>query len=144
MHPTAPPEWTFEQLEARLRRPPFNAWLGLELLDWDDHGVTLGLAARPDLHGHPTVNSLHGGILATLIDVAASFAVIVRTGESLFTVDMRVDYHRPATAPAYRVRADIVRIGRTLATADARVLTTDGTLIASGRGVFQHFPAERP
>lgn len=138
-----PPQWTREQLQERLRRPPFNAWLGLDLLGWSADGVTIGLQARPEIFGHPGVRALHGGILASLVDVAASFAVIVRTGESLFTVDMRVDYHRPATAAAYRVESSVVRVGRTLATADARVLTVEGVMVASGRGVFQHFPHAR-
>ncbi len=143
MHAPTPPDWTREELEGRLRRPPFNAWLGLQLVDWNADGVTLGLDARPEIFGHPTVQALHGGVLATLVDVACSFAVIVRTGESLFTVDMRVDYHRPATASAYRVVSQVVRVGKTLATSDARVMTMEGVLVASGRAVFQHFPHAR-
>lgn len=143
MSTPTPPDWTREELQRRLHRPPFNAWLGLQLLDWNAEGVTLGLDARPEIFGHPTVQALHGGILATLVDVACSFAVIVRTGESLYTVDMRVDYHRPATAQSYRVVSQVLRVGRTLATSDARILTAEGVLVASGRGVFQHLAQAR-
>ena len=140
MSDAGPPQWTTGELQARLLRPPFNAWLELRLLSWGDEGVVIGLDARPELLGHTGVGSLHGGVLATLVDVAASFAVIVRTGESLLTVDMRVDYHRPATATGYRAEARVVRLGRTLATADTQVLAVDRSLVASGRAVFQHFP----
>jgi uncharacterized protein (TIGR00369 family) len=136
----AVPSWTREQLVERLLRSPFNTWLGLELVEWDEDGVTISLRSRPELCGHATLNALHGGVLATLIDVCSSFAVIARTGESVFTVDMRVDYLRPATATDYRVRGEVVRLGRTLATADARVAAADGTLVASGRAVLQHHP----
>ena len=69
MHAPTPPDWTREELEGRLRRPPFNAWLGLQLVDWNADGVTLGLDARPEIFGHPTVQAVHGGVLATLVDM---------------------------------------------------------------------------
>ena len=137
--PTAP-DWTRAQLEERLYRPPFNAWLGLQLVDWDGGGITFSLDSRPDLYGHAKFKSLHGGIIATVLDVAASFAVIVRTGESLFTVDIRVDYLRPATAPRHLVRGEVLRLGKSLATADARITTPDGIVVATARALCQQMP----
>jgi uncharacterized protein (TIGR00369 family) len=50
---------------------------------------------------------------------------------------MRVDYHRAALSGEALVgRGRIIRMGRTLATAEATILRVDGTLIASGRGVY--------
>jgi uncharacterized protein (TIGR00369 family) len=132
------PAWTHEQLQARIDKAVFNAWLGLRLLDWDASGIRLGLKVRPEALGHATLQALHGGILASMVDTACSMAVIVRTGESVFTVDMRVDYLRPATSAEYTVRGEIVRLGRTLATADAHVFAADGKVVASGRAVLQH------
>lgn len=134
------PAWTHERLQERLLRPPLNQWLGLELVGWDERGVTLRLATRREFFGRPVGGYVHGGILATLLDVACSMAVIARTGESVYTVDMRIDYLRPATATEYTVRGEILRLGRTLATADAQVLAPDGKVVASGRAVMQHTP----
>jgi uncharacterized protein (TIGR00369 family) len=105
---------------------------------WDERGVTLRLRTREDMLGRPSLGALHGGILATLVDVACSMAVIAQTGDSVYTVDMRVDYLRPATAGEYTVRGEVVRLGRTLATCDARVIAPDGKVVASGRAVLQH------
>lgn len=138
------PAWTLRQLQARIERAPFNTWLGLEVVAFDDASVTLGLKVRPDMLGHATRNALHGGIVAAVIDTACSMAVVARTGESVFTVDMRVDYLRPATASEYSIRAEIVRLGRTLATADAQIKAPDGKLVASGRAVLQHIPVVSP
>lgn len=138
------PAWSRESLQARLNNAPFNSWLGLELVDWDTDGITLGLRLRRELCGHATLNALHGGILASLVDTGCSMAVVARTGESVLTVDMRVDYLRRATAAGYTVRAEIVRLGRMLATADARVVAADGKLVASGRAVLQHIPQVQP
>ena len=39
---------------------------------------------------------MHGGVLAALIDLAADWAMVKQTGRGVPTVDLRVDYHRPA------------------------------------------------
>jgi uncharacterized protein (TIGR00369 family) len=140
MSAMAAPAWTREQLQARLDRARFNAWLGLEVAEWDATQFVLRLHVRPEMLGHATLNALHGGIVAAVIDTACSMAVVARTGESVFTVDMRVDYLRPATAAQYTVRGEIVRLGRTLATADAKLIAPDGKLVATGRALLQQIP----
>lgn len=140
MNSKVAPTWTREQLMDRVVRSPFNEWLELELVDWDAGSITLRLKSRRELYGHATLGSLHGGIIASLIDACCSLAVVTRTGESVVTVDMRVDYLRPATAADFQIRGEVVRIGRTLATADAQVIGPDGMIVASGRAVLQHVP----
>ena len=132
------PEWTRETLQARVDRAPFNAWLGLEVVDWSAGSITLQLRARHDILGHAAINALHGGVLAAVLDTACSTAVMTTTGESVYTVDMRVDYLRPAKAEVYTIRAEVVRLGRTLATADAEVFARGGEKVACGRAVLQH------
>ena len=88
---------TLERLQQRLEITPFAAWLGLKLEVVDDHGITMRLQMRPELQGSPATRSLHGGVTASLIDTASSYAVMARTGRSVATIDMRIDYHRPET-----------------------------------------------
>jgi uncharacterized protein (TIGR00369 family) len=135
------PLLTRERLQQRVSRAPFNAWLGLEVVDWDDGSVTLKFAMRPELCGHATLQAaLHGGIIAAVLDVGCSMAVMARTGASLFTVDMRIDYLRPAKSRAFTVRGEVVRLGRTLATSDARLFSDTNQLLATGRALLQHLP----
>ena len=140
-------EWTRDALQARIDRAPFNAWLGLELQDWGHGTIALRLRTRPEVLGHAAINALHGGILASILDTACSMAVVTATGESVYTVDIRVDFLRPATAEVYTIQAKVARLGRTLATADAEVIAEDGQQVACGRAVLQHIaqmPARRP
>lgn len=129
-------EGTLERLQQRLAITPFAAWMGLKLESVDDHGVTMRLTMRPELRGSPSTRALHGGVTASLIDTASSYAVMALTGRSVATIDMRIDYHRLGNADEYCIAGCIVRLGRTLATADAQVLDSQGTLVASGRAVF--------
>ncbi len=133
-----PVEWTRESLQARVDRAPFNRWLGLEAVGWEHGAIELRLRTRPEIMGHVAIGALHGGILASILDTACSVAVVTATGESVFTVDMRVDYLRPATAEVYTIRARVVRLGRTLATVDAEVEAADGQKVACARAVLQN------
>ena len=131
---------TLEETQARISRSPFNSLLGLRVEAVDEERILLRCVMRPELRGSPTTNAIHGGVLATLVDTSASFAVIVRTGQSIVTIDLRVDYHRPGIAGEFLAEARLVRLGRTVATADTRISDETGTLIASGRAVFMHMP----
>lgn len=137
MSAPTPVSWTREQLQARLDRAPFNVWLGLQIVDWHAAGITLELAARHELFGHAGANALHGGVIASLVDVAASFAALMQTGAPVVTVDMRIDYLQPATGPGFRVDSNLVRGGRRISVADARISALDGRLVASGRAVLR-------
>ena len=147
MSTAKPVEWTQAALQARVDRAPFNVWLGLELHEWGHGTIALRLRTRPEILGHAAINALHGGVIASILDTACSMAVVTATGESVYTVDLRVDYLRPATAEIYTIRAEIVRLGRTLATVDAEVSANGGQSVASGRAVLQHIaqmPEGRP
>jgi uncharacterized protein (TIGR00369 family) len=75
-------------------------------------------------------------VLASLIDLAADYAVAARLGRGAATVDMRVDYHRAAMPGPLVARAAVIKVGGTLATAEARVFDERDELVASGRALF--------
>ncbi len=124
------------RLEARLVANPFNAWMGLHLVSLDEEGLTLGLRWREEMISNPHARVTHGGILAALIDVAADFAIAAKVGTPVPTVDMRIDFHRAARPGDLAATAKVVRLGGTNSVAEARVHDMEGTLIASGRGVY--------
>jgi acyl-coenzyme A thioesterase PaaI-like protein len=49
---------------------------------------------------------------------------------------MRIDYHRTALPGPLVARANVIKIGSTLATAEAQVFDNSEKLIASGRGAY--------
>ena len=80
---------------AFIARIPFNAFLGLEILRAHPDGVTLRCKVRPDLlnsHG-----ALHGGVTASLVDVAVGVAIQYRFrgARSISTVELKVSYFLP-------------------------------------------------
>jgi uncharacterized protein (TIGR00369 family) len=91
---------------------------------------------REEFVSHPEIRYTHGGILATLIDLAADFAIAAKIGRGVPTIDLRIDYHKAALPGALIAKAAVIKIGGTVATAEARVYGEDGALLASGRGVY--------
>ena len=84
----------------------------------------------------PDDKSFHGGVIATLIDVAGHAAVAVKIGKMAPTIDLRIDYLRPSIGESIVARARLLKVGRLLARVDVDVTDAQGRLIAVGRGSF--------
>ncbi|WP_030208980.1 PaaI family thioesterase [Streptomyces sp. NRRL S-87] len=83
------------------------------------------------------MGTVHGGFLATLLDSALGSAVMTRlpAGTTYTTVQLGVHMIRPVLSdtPALRCEGTALHVGRTTATAEARIVgTRDGKLYAHG------------
>ena len=85
------------------------------------------------------IGTVHGGIMATLLDSSMSCAVHSRllAGESYATVEVNISYTRPVTTAAGLLRCEgqVVSMGSRTATASAQVLDNEGHLYAHGTTV---------
>jgi len=136
---------TLEQVQALVTRAPFHQWLGLTVLAVDDDSVEIRAKWREEWVVSVERRFTHGGILAALIDLAADWAMVKQTGRGVPTIDMRVDYHRPAMPGDLIYRGKVVRFGSQFATAEAQIFDLDGKLVASGRGTYlTAAPAAKP
>jgi uncharacterized protein (TIGR00369 family) len=130
------PALDFATLAAMVKDCPFHQWLGVELVSLDARGISIRMPWRAEFVSDPDRGYAHGGVLASLIDLAADYAVAARLGRGAATVDMRVDFHRAAMPGPLIARAAVIKVGSTLATAEARVLDQNDGLVASGRALF--------
>jgi uncharacterized protein (TIGR00369 family) len=83
--------------------------------------------------------SVHGGIVATVIDELTGAAVMssIESG-SAPTVSMNIEYlHAIPIGGTYTGVGEIVRTGRAMAIADARILNEEGKVLARGTCIFQ-------
>ena len=129
-------QMTPEQVEQLVRRSPFHQWLGLKVLKVEADGVELKAAWREEWVVHPERRYTHGGILASLVDVAADWAMVTRTRRGVPTIDMRVDYHAAAMPGDLIARGRTVKWGNQFSVAEAQVFDESGKLLASGRGTY--------
>lgn len=131
---------TLEELNERITAAPFHQWMGLRVSEVTEDGIQITVPWRAEFLVNEKAGYAHGGILATLIDTASDYALAAKIGGPVPTVDLRVDYHRPAKEGEITVAARVIKLGRTFSTAEASVFDAEGRLLASGRGVF-HMPA---
>lgn len=133
-------KFTKESLEARLAVGPFNRWLGFKVVALGEDSLELTATWREDWVVNPQRSYTHGGILAAIVDVAADYAIALKTGNPVPTIDLRVDYHKAAMPGDLTAKARIVRMGGQYSTAEAYVYDKDGALVASGRGTYYTAP----
>lgn len=117
---------------------PFNKLLGIKGESVQPGRAVLLLPVRPEHVGDPRRPALHGGVLSTLIDTAGGIAAwsALAGGETVSTVDLRVDYLEPAgLAGPLRAEALLIRKGNRVCHVGVS-LTQDGRLVAEGRGVY--------
>jgi uncharacterized protein (TIGR00369 family) len=119
-------------------RVPFNRLLGIRGESVEPGRAVLVQPVRPEFVGDPTRPALHGGVVSSLIDTAGGVAAwsCLEPGESVSTVDLRVDYLEPGTlGGALRAEAEVARKGSRVC--HVRVSVTQGKrLVAEGRAVY--------
>ena len=135
---------TIEKVQGLIARGAFHQWLGLQVLAVSDDGIEIKAKWREELVVNPDRGYTHGGILAALVDLAADWALVKKTGRGVPTIDMRVDYHAPAMPGDLYVKGRVVRAGGQFSTAEAHVYDETGKLLASGRGTYFTAPPPPP
>ena len=127
---------TVDEMQRMADRCPFNAWLGLRIVTVSYGELRAAAAWRDEMMGAPEKKLIHGGVLAALVDAVGDYAVATMLGYASPTVDLRTDYHRVAAYGSLTIAGTVVKLGKSVSTADASVFDKDGKLVASGRGVY--------
>jgi uncharacterized protein (TIGR00369 family) len=98
--------------------------------------VVLRCVFGPNIERAPGTGQYHGGVIASLIDIAGDFALIAVLGHGVPTINFRVDYLRPASNGDLLARARVRKAGRTVGVVDIEVDDPGGRLVAVGRGCY--------
>ena len=115
---------------------PFMRFLGLEIIAAEKGKVEIRLPYREEFLRTDGSDWLHGGVVSALADIAGDYAVITETAPGVPTIDMRVDYLRPARRGDLTALARTVRVGKTVSVADVEIRDSAGTLVAVGRACY--------
>lgn len=124
-------------LQRLLDASPAHRALRLRVTGGGDRDIVLRADTGPEHLAEDGADYLHGGVVATVLDATATFALIGATGTDWSTVDLRVDYLRPAPPGALEARGSAVQIGKRLGRATAELFAADSArLVASATGTF--------
>ena len=118
---------------------PMGQKIGMHYLAIGAQHIGTGLAYDARLIGNGQSGVLHGGVITALIDETAGGAIVNATGgkQAVATVDLRVDYMRPATPdlPVYCL-AHCYRTTRRIAFFRAKAFHAPDKPIAVSTGTF--------
>jgi uncharacterized protein (TIGR00369 family) len=116
-------------LLARINRIPIVATIGLEIVRFGD-GTCESRAPR-SLKYDGVFESFHGGLLMTVADSTACFAILTRTGPDtrLTTTDMNIRF-LAACLTDVTARAQVIKFGRTLCPVAVDLFDANGQPVA--------------
>jgi len=133
------------------RHITFNAVLGLKVLSVRPGDVRGRITMRPDLVGHFTFGRLHGGVISATLDAMGGLALMVAIAERhphddtqqvlhrfsrMGTIDLRIDYLRPATGPRFQASAQVLRLGGRVASTRMEFSDAQGKLLCTGAAAY--------
>lgn len=114
--------------------PPIANTLGFRLVEVD-HGRAVFECEPAEYHYNP-IGVVHAGLASTLLDSAmgCAFATTLDAGVGWTTLELKANFTRALTADTGLVRCigTVVHPGRTVATTEARLEDTEGSLYAHG------------
>ena len=129
----------------------FNQVLGLKITAIAPDKVTARINMKPELVGHYSHNRIHGGVISACLDAMGGLACMAAIGArhmnepplqrlhrfgKLGTIDLRIDYLRPAISDHFELRAEVMRLGSRVASTRMEFLAADGKLLSTGAGAY--------
>ncbi|MFT4271528.1 MAG: thioesterase family protein [Pantoea sp.] len=130
---------------------PFNQALGLELDRLEPDYAELGFANKTMLVGNAAQSILHGGVIASVLDVAAGLVCVSHSLtrqeniseeelrqrlSRMGTIDMRVDYLRPGRGERFVATSSLLRAGNKVAVARVEMHNQRGDYIATATATY--------
>ena len=130
---------------------PFNKVLGLMIKSTDFESSYITFHKKGEFVGNPIYGNLHGGIISSLLDVAGGHAACVSVVRNIKepveeeiieriakvnTIDIRVDYLRPAVGSFFEVKGKLIRKSKKVAVARMELFNEEQKLVAVGTGSY--------
>ncbi|MEM7017468.1 MAG: PaaI family thioesterase [Pseudomonadota bacterium] len=131
-----------EKLQSFMDNSPFIRESGMRITETNpaQESLTMIMPLKPEFERAAGSGQFHGGPIASLIDTAGCFALVMMLGQGVPTVNFRTDYLRPAIKTDLRAVATVRRVGRTFGVVDVDVFADNDKLVAVGRGTFGSQP----
>jgi len=139
----------FQEIDKQ--KPSFSSFLEFSIDSPDFDHPLLTLKMRDNLIGNLIYRTLHGGIIASILDALGGHAVFLQVFKQvrgqpiekqlkrvtkIGSIDLRVDYLRPGTGKIFAASGTILRTGNKVAVTRMELHNEDNKLIAVGTGTY--------
>ena len=118
---------------------PFTRLLGMRREFSAQGRARFVLDARPDLEN--VIHAMHGGVVATLLDVAMASAAVSKLDFAMtaVTLSMNSSFVRPGHGQLV-ADGEVLAVDDGIATCRAQVADAAGRLVAQAQGAFRYLP----
>lgn len=123
---------TFDEVSSHIAAVPFHQNFELTCLELGPSELKVALKWSGTLVNETGSRTLHGGAVATLMDMTASYLVFSQGAGGGATISLAIDFLRPATGDI-RAEASMLKQGRTVTTVAISAFDETDRLVAAGR-----------
>ena len=111
--------------------PTIAKTLGFRLVEVGPGTATIELVADTEIHANP-MGTIHGGVLCDIADAAigTAHATSLKEDESFTSIDLQINFFRPAWNGRIRAIARPVNVGRQVSRYVCDILRDDDKLLA--------------
>lgn len=128
-------EALLSKIEKDFLTSPFAEMIGVNVKEFTEGEVTLKVPVQK--HQYNTMGTVHGGVYATLLDIAMGMAIRSIVKVPSVTVNLGVNYMSGVSEGALIVKGTVVNQGYRLVVANAAVYSQDDVLLANASGTFK-------
>jgi uncharacterized protein (TIGR00369 family) len=137
-----------ESLRERFSQNPFHRLLGLKADCYDVENGCISFDMREELVGNPDLGILHGGLIATILDIEGGFLLALDGSwheaiteplqkEKGGTINLHVDYLRPCRGHKFLASGHILHNGNKIAVVHTELRNEQDDLIAVSTGTYK-------
>jgi len=134
-----------------LKLHPLEEYIGIRFEMLDSDGICAKFTMRDDLCGYPGGGVIHGGVIAAVMDIMGGHIITwtrlkdvedqspqeqVKRLKNIGTIDLRVDYLRPAKGKEFTATASILRAGNKIVVTRMELHNDKQRLVAVGTGTY--------
>ncbi|MFZ6675164.1 thioesterase family protein [Undibacterium sp. Xuan67W] len=145
------PEFQFMLRTVMEEKIPFCQLLGIKLGEFDPENPMIHFDMREELLGNFAQGMLHGGVIASVLDSVAGFAILLKMAKqspkddplsqlkefgNMSTIDLRIDYLQPGKGKRFTATAEVTRLGKRVANVLMDLRNEQGERIATGAAAF--------
>lgn len=133
-------------MDANMKKVHFNNELGLKIDSIDENGdcpKASFIYERKETHIN-NYNAIHGGIVASVFDVAMGIGSAALTNCMVTTADMTFSFLRPAHGNKFRIDVEYGHVGKNLVNCSAKLYCVDEKEVLCATSLGNYFILDIP
>lgn len=129
---------TVDVIQERISRSKYHQMFQPRVLEVDNAAMMLKLRVSmcDAFERQPNTGHWHGGVLASLVDIAGCYALMLVAGGPMLTLNFSTDFLRLAASEHLYATASVRHVGRTIGFVDVEIRDDTDVAVVTGRACY--------